>query len=67
MARLAVGMQQVFLAAWVEDGMRRDSRQVTEEIVEQIRRAFSVGKQDISPVQEATTEQSQAYGAVAGD
>jgi AcrR family transcriptional regulator len=40
MSRLAVAMQQVHLAVWVEGGMLRSPQSVTEEIVEQVARSF---------------------------
>lgn len=39
-ARMMIAMQQVQLAAWVEDGMRRDPRAVLDEIEQQVRRSF---------------------------
>lgn len=40
MARLAVAMQQVHLAVWVEEGMKRPPDEVINEVVDQVGRAF---------------------------
>ncbi len=42
MARLAVAMQQVHLAVWVENGMQREPGEVVAEILDQVRRTFVV-------------------------
>jgi AcrR family transcriptional regulator len=39
-ARMMIAMQQVQLAAWVEDGMEREPGEILDEIEAQVRRSF---------------------------